>query len=175
MASPGWAARIGRARVRAEGPAALQGVPLVSYAEDLPRRPAWSGTGPRIPAAAGWVAMARSRGRLVDPNRNGRESALPAAVLHDALGSPAVGPRWPCWSTKACGCAPPPGLTKHQAMISAQERSCPHNAGLPPIYLSGRSRDSGLPPYNEASLPRLGQTPTLLPDGSAAESMTPAF
>ncbi len=36
VASQEWAERIGPARVAAEGPAALRGVPLVSYAEDLP-------------------------------------------------------------------------------------------------------------------------------------------
>ncbi|MGC0419484.1 LysR family transcriptional regulator [Embleya sp. AB8] len=37
VAAPAWAERIGGpARVAAEGPAALRGVPLVSYAEDLP-------------------------------------------------------------------------------------------------------------------------------------------
>ncbi|MGW7265273.1 LysR family transcriptional regulator [Streptomyces sp. NPDC054842] len=36
VASPAWAERIGPERVAAEGAAALRGVPLVSYAEDLP-------------------------------------------------------------------------------------------------------------------------------------------
>ncbi|MFF3306304.1 LysR family transcriptional regulator [Streptomyces sp. NPDC002952] len=36
VASPAWAERIGPERVAAEGAAALHGVPLVSYAEDLP-------------------------------------------------------------------------------------------------------------------------------------------
>ncbi|MEU9288265.1 LysR family transcriptional regulator [Streptomyces sp. NPDC048275] len=36
VAAPSWAERIGPARVAAEGPAALHGVPLVTYAEDLP-------------------------------------------------------------------------------------------------------------------------------------------
>ncbi|MFF4257741.1 LysR family transcriptional regulator [Streptomyces sp. NPDC001663] len=37
VASPAWAERIGgTARVAADGPAALHGVPLVAYAEDLP-------------------------------------------------------------------------------------------------------------------------------------------
>lgn len=36
VASPDWAERIGPARVAADGPAALHGVPLVTYAEDLP-------------------------------------------------------------------------------------------------------------------------------------------
>ena len=36
VASPEWAERIGPDRVAATGPAALHGVPLVTYAEDLP-------------------------------------------------------------------------------------------------------------------------------------------
>ncbi|WP_055585363.1 LysR family transcriptional regulator [Peterkaempfera griseoplana] len=36
VASPDWAGRIGPERVAALGPAALHGVPLVTYAEDLP-------------------------------------------------------------------------------------------------------------------------------------------
>ncbi|MDJ0466229.1 LysR family transcriptional regulator [Streptomyces sp. H27-C3] len=36
VASPGWAARIGVERVAAQGSAALHGVPLVTYADDLP-------------------------------------------------------------------------------------------------------------------------------------------
>ncbi|PBC76903.1 DNA-binding transcriptional LysR family regulator [Streptomyces sp. TLI_235] len=36
VAGPDWAGRIGPGRVAAEGPAALRGVPLVVYAEDLP-------------------------------------------------------------------------------------------------------------------------------------------
>ncbi|MEW2418013.1 LysR family transcriptional regulator [Streptomyces sp. NPDC046866] len=37
VAAPAWAERIGGpARIAAEGPAALHGVPLISYAEDLP-------------------------------------------------------------------------------------------------------------------------------------------
>ncbi|MEV6212035.1 LysR family transcriptional regulator [Kitasatospora sp. NPDC051914] len=36
VAGAAWAARIGPGRVAAEGPAALRGVPLVTYAEDLP-------------------------------------------------------------------------------------------------------------------------------------------
>ncbi|MGW3937766.1 LysR family transcriptional regulator [Streptomyces phaeochromogenes] len=36
VAAPAWAGRIGRDRVAAEGPAVLHGVPLISYAEDLP-------------------------------------------------------------------------------------------------------------------------------------------
>jgi DNA-binding transcriptional LysR family regulator len=36
VAAPEWAERIGPERVATEGPAALHGVPLVTYAEDLP-------------------------------------------------------------------------------------------------------------------------------------------
>ncbi|GAA2508218.1 LysR family transcriptional regulator [Streptomyces thermolineatus] len=36
VASPEWAGRIGPDRVAADGPAALRGVPLVTYSEDLP-------------------------------------------------------------------------------------------------------------------------------------------
>ncbi|WP_326761891.1 LysR family transcriptional regulator [Streptomyces phaeochromogenes] len=36
VAAPAWAGRIGRDRVATEGPAVLHGVPLISYAEDLP-------------------------------------------------------------------------------------------------------------------------------------------
>ncbi|MGA4801455.1 LysR family transcriptional regulator [Streptomyces lavendulocolor] len=36
VAAPAWAERIGAGRVAAEGAAALRGVPLVAYAEDLP-------------------------------------------------------------------------------------------------------------------------------------------
>ncbi|GJF27908.1 LysR family transcriptional regulator [Kitasatospora sp. NE20-6] len=36
VAGPAWARRIGAGRIAAEGPAALDGVPLVTYAEDLP-------------------------------------------------------------------------------------------------------------------------------------------
>jgi DNA-binding transcriptional LysR family regulator len=36
VAAPAWVERIGAGRVAAEGPAALHGVPLVAYAEDLP-------------------------------------------------------------------------------------------------------------------------------------------
>ncbi|MFF3244603.1 LysR family transcriptional regulator [Streptomyces sp. NPDC002870] len=36
VASAQWAQRIGQDRIAAEGPAALRGVPLVAYAEDLP-------------------------------------------------------------------------------------------------------------------------------------------
>ncbi|MGW9212936.1 LysR family transcriptional regulator [Embleya sp. NPDC055664] len=36
VAAPVWARRVDPARIAAEGPAALRGIPLVSYAEDLP-------------------------------------------------------------------------------------------------------------------------------------------
>ncbi|MGN9762053.1 LysR family transcriptional regulator [Streptomyces sp. SD31] len=36
VTAPAWAERIGSARIAADGPAALHGVPLVAYAEDVP-------------------------------------------------------------------------------------------------------------------------------------------
>lgn len=90
VAAPVWARRIGGpGRVAAEGPAVLHGVPLVTYAEDLP--------------------IARRYWRHVFDERLSRRAALTVPDLRGVLAAVAAGagfsvlPRYLCQDRLACG------------------------------------------------------------------------
>jgi len=89
VASPGWAERIGTGRVTAEGPAALHGVPLVAYAEDLP--------------------IARRYWRHVFGTRLGGQAAITVPDLRGVLAAVVAGagftvlPRYLCLDELASG------------------------------------------------------------------------
>ncbi|RST14385.1 LysR family transcriptional regulator [Streptomyces sp. WAC05374] len=78
VAAPGWADRIGPGRVAAEGAAALRGVPLVAYAEDLPiTRRYWRHVfGTRLTARAS-VTVPDLRGVLAAVAAGGGVAVLP--------------------------------------------------------------------------------------------------
>ena len=89
VASPAWAERVGAGRVAAEGPAALHGVPLVSYAEDLP--------------------IARRYWRHVFGTRLGAQAAITVPDLRGVLAAVVAGagitvlPRYLCLNELASG------------------------------------------------------------------------
>jgi DNA-binding transcriptional LysR family regulator len=93
VASPAWAARIGDGRVAAEGPAVLRGVPLVSYAEDLP--------------------IARRYWRHVFGTRLGGQAAITVPDLRGVLAAVVAGagitvlPRYLCLAELASGALVP--------------------------------------------------------------------
>lgn len=93
VASPGWAERIGPERVAREGPSALRGAPLVTYAEDLPiARRYWRhvfGTRLAGPAA---VVVPDLRGVLAAVAADAGISVLPRYLCQDELASGAVVP-----------------------------------------------------------------------------------
>lgn len=93
VASPAWAERIGAGRVAAEGPAALHGVPLVAYAEDLP--------------------IARRYWRHVFGTRLGGQAAITVPDLRGVLAAVVAGagitvlPRYLCLDELASGALVP--------------------------------------------------------------------
>ncbi|MFF6996297.1 LysR family transcriptional regulator [Streptomyces sp. NPDC008313] len=91
VASPGWAGRIGLGRPAEEGPAALRGVPLVTYAEDLPiARRYWRhvfGTRLTGPAA---VTVPDLRGVLAAVAAGAGVTVLPRYLCADELASGAL-------------------------------------------------------------------------------------
>nr|WP_229925720.1 LysR family transcriptional regulator [Streptomyces longispororuber] len=93
VASPAWAQRIGPDRVAAEGAAALRGVPLVAYAEDLPiaRRYWWHVFGERLTA----------RPALTVPDLRGVRAAVVAGAGVTVL------PRYLCLDELASGALVP--------------------------------------------------------------------
>ncbi|GAA4090691.1 LysR family transcriptional regulator [Actinomadura miaoliensis] len=86
VAAPGWARRVGPGRVAADGPAALRGVPLVTYAEDLPiARRYWRhvfGTRLSGPSA---VVVPDLRGVLAAVVAGAGISVLPRYLCQDEL------------------------------------------------------------------------------------------
>jgi len=93
LAAPSWAEHIGAGRVAAEGPAALRGVPLVSYAEDLP--------------------IARRYWRHVFGTRLGGQAAITVPDLRGVLAAVVAGagitvlPRYLCLDELASGALVP--------------------------------------------------------------------
>lgn len=93
VASPEWAARIGPERVAAEGPAALHGVPLVSYADDLPiARRYWRHVfGVRLTGRAA-ITVPDLRGVLAAVAAGAGITVLPRYLCADELASGALVP-----------------------------------------------------------------------------------
>ncbi|MEI5100857.1 LysR family transcriptional regulator [Streptomyces sp. PmtG] len=93
VAAPSWARRIGQERVAADGPAALRGVPLIAYADDLPiaRRYWWHVFGERLTA----------RPAMTVPDLRGVRSAVVAGA------GVAVLPRYLCQDELASGALVP--------------------------------------------------------------------
>ncbi|MFD9437782.1 LysR family transcriptional regulator [Streptomyces sp. NPDC060006] len=88
VAAPAWAERIGPDRVAADGPAALHGAPLISYAEDLPiARRYWRHVfGVRLNGPAA-VTVPDLRGVLAAVTAGAGISVLPRYLCLDALAS----------------------------------------------------------------------------------------
>ncbi|MGD1222419.1 LysR family transcriptional regulator [Streptomyces krungchingensis] len=93
VAAPAWAERIGPERVAAEGPAALHGVPLVTYAEDLPiARRYWRHVfGTRLSGQAA-ITVPDLRGVLAAVVAGAGISVLPRYLCLDELATGALVP-----------------------------------------------------------------------------------
>ncbi|MCX5347142.1 MULTISPECIES: LysR family transcriptional regulator [Streptomyces] len=93
VAAPSWAERIDPARVAAEGPAALHGAPLVTYAEDLPiARRYWRHVfGVRLTGQAS-ITVPDLRGVLAAVVAGAGITVLPRYLCLDALASGALVP-----------------------------------------------------------------------------------
>ncbi|WP_432174657.1 LysR family transcriptional regulator [Streptomyces sp. Tue6028] len=93
VAAPAWAERIGPERVAAEGPAALHGVPLVTYAEDLPiARRYWRHVfGTRLTGQAA-ITVPDLRGVLAAVVAGAGISVLPRYLCLDELATGALVP-----------------------------------------------------------------------------------
>ncbi|WP_427917957.1 substrate-binding domain-containing protein [Streptomyces sp. cg40] len=93
LAAPAWAERIGVGPVAAEGPAALRGVPLVSYAENLPidRRYWRHEFGTRLGGQTA-ITVPDLRGVLVAVVAGAGISVLPRYLCLDELASGAPVP-----------------------------------------------------------------------------------
>ncbi|MHB9848881.1 LysR family transcriptional regulator [Streptomyces krungchingensis] len=93
VAAPAWAERIGPERVTAEGPAALHGVPLVTYAEDLPiARRYWRHVfGTRLSGQAA-ITVPDLRGVLAAVVAGAGISVLPRYLCLDELATGALVP-----------------------------------------------------------------------------------
>ena len=93
VASPAWAERIGPDRVAAEGAAALHGLPLVTYAEDLPiARRYWRHVfGVRLSGQAA-ITVPDLRGVLAAVVAGAGITVLPRYLCLDALASGALVP-----------------------------------------------------------------------------------
>ncbi|MCX4819927.1 LysR family transcriptional regulator [Streptomyces sp. NBC_01142] len=91
VAAPGWAERIGPERVAAEGPSGLRGVPLVTYAEDLPiARRYWRHVfGTRLTGQAA-VTVPDLRGVLSAVTAGAGISVLPRYLCQDELAAGAL-------------------------------------------------------------------------------------
>ncbi|MER6333654.1 LysR family transcriptional regulator [Streptomyces sp. NPDC001034] len=93
VASPEWAERIGPDRVAAEGPAALCGVPLVTYAEDLPiARRYWRHVFGRRLTAQAALTMPDLRGVLSAVSAGAGVTVLPGYLCRAELASGALVP-----------------------------------------------------------------------------------
>nr|WP_247701936.1 LysR family transcriptional regulator [Streptomyces sp. F63] len=93
VASPGWARRIGPDRVAAEGPAALCGVPLVTYAEDLPiARRYWRHVFGRRLTGQAALTMPDLRGVLTAVAAGAGFTVLPSYLCRAELASGALVP-----------------------------------------------------------------------------------
>ncbi|WP_028799549.1 LysR family transcriptional regulator [Streptomyces sp. 142MFCol3.1] len=93
VAAPAWAERIGPERVATEGPAALHGVPLVTYAEDLPiARRYWRHVfGTRLTGQAA-ITVPDLRGVLAAVVAGAGISVLPRYLCLDELATGALVP-----------------------------------------------------------------------------------
>ncbi|GGS07965.1 LysR family transcriptional regulator [Streptomyces aureoverticillatus] len=93
VASPDWAERIGPARVAADGAAALRGVPLIAYADDLPiaRRYWWHVFGERLTEQPA-MTVPDLRGVLSAVVAGAGISVLPRYLCLDELASGALVP-----------------------------------------------------------------------------------
>ncbi|MFH8989745.1 LysR family transcriptional regulator [Streptomyces sp. NPDC017940] len=93
VAAPAVAERIGAGRVATEGPAALRGVPLLAYADDLPlaRRYWWHVFGERLTGDAA-MTVPDLRGVLAAVVAGAGVSVLPRYLCVDELASGAVVP-----------------------------------------------------------------------------------
>lgn len=93
VAAPPWAERIGPDRVAAEGPAALHGAPLVTYAEDLPiARRYWRHVfGARLTGQAS-ITVPDLRGVLAAVVAGAGITVLPRYLCLDELASGALVP-----------------------------------------------------------------------------------
>ncbi|MCC3655329.1 LysR family transcriptional regulator [Streptomyces sp. S07_1.15] len=93
VASPEWAERIGPDRVAAEGPAALSGVPLVTYAEDLPiARRYWRHVFGRRLTGQAALTMPDLRGVLTAVTAGAGVTVLPDYLCRAELASGALVP-----------------------------------------------------------------------------------
>ncbi|WP_030276471.1 LysR family transcriptional regulator [Streptomyces sp. NRRL B-24484] len=128
VAGPDWATRIGAGRVAAEGQAALRGVPLVTYAEDLPiARRYWRhvfGTRLSGPAAA---VVPDLRGVAAAVAGGAGISVLPRYLCADGLASGALvalhEPEDPpintAWLVGRAGAAEPAAVAQVRARLLA--------------------------------------------------------
>ncbi|MFF8929661.1 LysR family transcriptional regulator [Streptomyces longwoodensis] len=92
VAAPRWAERLS-ARLAEEGPAALHGVPLITYAEDLPiARRYWRHVFGRRLSCAAAVTVPDLRGVLAAVAAGAGYSVLPRYLCRDALAAGAVVP-----------------------------------------------------------------------------------
>ncbi|WP_078843074.1 LysR family transcriptional regulator [Streptomyces albus] len=93
VASPAWAERIGPDRVAAEGPSALCGVPLVTYAEDLPiARRYWRHVFGRRLTGQAALTMPDLRGVLTAVAAGAGVTVLPSYLCRAELASGALVP-----------------------------------------------------------------------------------
>ncbi|MFH8369364.1 LysR family transcriptional regulator [Streptomyces sp. NPDC018031] len=94
VAAPGWAERIGGAeRLRSTGPAVLHGVPLVSYAEDLPiARRYWRHVFGRRLTGQAALTVPDLRGVLAAVVGGAGFTVLPRYLCQDELASGALVP-----------------------------------------------------------------------------------
>ncbi len=121
---PPWAERVGAGRVAAEGPAALHGVPLVSYAEDLPiARRYWRHVfGTRLAAQAA-ITVPDLRGVLAAVVSGAGITVLPRYLCLDELASgtlvPLLTPKTPDQHLLP---HPPPRLPDNPHVTLVRER-----------------------------------------------------
>lgn len=148
VAAPAWAGRIGRDRVAAEGPAVLHGVPLISYAEDLPiARRYWRHVfGVRLTGQAA-VTVPDLRGVLAAAVAGAGISVLPA-ICASTSWPPA---RWsPCWTRRTRRSTPRIWCGARECRTTRMSRSSrngswrPAGPGDSPRKVAGRS--GGAPP-----------------------------
>lgn len=87
VGAPRWASRLPRERIEADGPAALDGTPLVSHAEDLPLiERYWTSVFDAKPAATATVVVPDLRAVLTCVRAGAGIAVLPRYLCADALG-----------------------------------------------------------------------------------------